>query len=132
MNDKAKAEPAKSEDISWNELRPQLVKLAIELGPLVVFYLGFSFGGRIAEAVPLFAANGFTDPLYPATLLFMVAMLVSLALSALLLHKAAAPPPPTPKPPRPVPPGSVAAPRGAARAGRQRGGPRGAWQAPAG
>ena len=89
MNDKAKAEPAKSEDISWNELRPQLVKLAIELGPLVVFYLGFSFGGRIAEAVPLFAANGFTDPLYPATLLFMVAMLVSLALSALLLHKVA-------------------------------------------
>ena len=89
MGDESKTAASKSADISWAELRPQLLKLVIELGPLVVFYLGFSFGSRIIEAVPFFAAHGFTDPLYPATLLFMVAMLISLALSALLLHKVA-------------------------------------------
>ena len=74
---------------TWAELRPQMVKLAIELGPLVVFYLGFTFGGRILAAFPAFAANGFDDPLYPATLLFMIAMVVSLIVSQLVLHRIA-------------------------------------------
>ena len=90
MADESKTEAArKSDDISWEEIKPQMLKLAIELGPLLVFYLGFSFGSRIVEAVPFFAANGFNDPLYPATALFMVAMIASLILSALLLHKIA-------------------------------------------
>ncbi len=80
---------AAKDDISWSEMRPQLVKLALELGPLVVFYLGFSFGAKIIAAVPQFTAWGFTDPLYPATLLFMVAMVASIVLSWLLLHRVA-------------------------------------------
>jgi intracellular septation protein len=82
-NDKA------ADDISWAELKPQVLKLAIELGPLVIFYLGFTFGNRIIAAFPQFTAWGFDDPLYPATLLFMLAMLISLGLSLALLHRVA-------------------------------------------
>src|SRR3954462_15781879 len=85
----ADAKTDKSDDISWSELKPQLLKLALELGPLVVFYLGFSFGAKIIAAVPQFTAWGFADPLYPATLLFMIAMVASIALSWLLLHRVA-------------------------------------------
>lgn len=83
------ADADKKDEISWSELRPQLLKLALELGPLVIFYLGFTFGGRIIAAFPQFSAAGFDDPLYPATLLFMIAMVASLALSWALLHRVA-------------------------------------------
>lgn len=83
------ADTTKDPELNWSELKPQLIKMALELGPLVVFYLGFTFGSRIIAAFPAFAAAGFNDPLYPATLLFMVAMLVSLALSWLVLHRVA-------------------------------------------
>lgn len=33
MTDKAEA------DVNWDELRPQITKLALELGPLVVFFI---------------------------------------------------------------------------------------------
>ncbi|CAN5313132.1 septation protein A [soil metagenome] len=80
---------SKSGEPSWAELKPQLIKMALELGPLVIFYLGFSFGGRIIAAFPQFAAAGFDDPLYPATLLFMVAMVISLGLSWALMRRVA-------------------------------------------
>jgi intracellular septation protein len=83
------ADTTKDSEVNWSELKPQLIRMALELGPLVVFYLGFVFGSRIIAAVPGFAAAGFNDPLYPATLLFMVAMLSSLALSWLLLRRIA-------------------------------------------
>jgi intracellular septation protein len=83
------ADTTKDTELHWSELKPQLIRMALELGPLVVFYLGFVFGSRIIAAFPAFAAAGFNDPLYPATLLFMVAMLSSLALSWLLLHRVA-------------------------------------------
>ena len=54
----------KADDVNWSELRPQLIKLALELGPLVVF----------------FVVNGRAD-IFAATAWFMGAMVVSLALS---------------------------------------------------
>ena len=40
-----KAEP----EINWDELRPQLVKMALELGPLVVFFIASALVGRSAK-----------------------------------------------------------------------------------
>jgi intracellular septation protein len=59
-------------EINWNELRPQIIKIALELGPLLVFFFG----------------NANYD-IYVATALFMGAMVVSLLLSWLFLKKVA-------------------------------------------
>jgi intracellular septation protein len=67
MTDKT-AEP----ELNWDELRPQIIKLALELGPLVVFFI----------------MNGRAD-IFVATAWFMGAMVVSLALSWLILKKIA-------------------------------------------
>ena len=67
MNEKA-AEP----EINWEELRPQIIKMALELGPLVIFFI----------------ANARAD-IFVATAWFMGAMVVSLALSWLILKKIA-------------------------------------------
>ena len=66
MTDKAEA------DVSWDELRPQITKLALELGPLVVFFI----------------ANARAD-IFVATAWFMGAMVISLLLSWLILKKVA-------------------------------------------
>jgi len=66
MTEKAEA------DVSWDELRPQITKLALELGPLVVFFI----------------ANARAD-IFAATAWFMGAMAVSLLLSWLILKKVA-------------------------------------------
>jgi len=66
-------EPKKKEDeVDWAQLRPQAIKLALELGPLVIFYI----------------ANARAD-IFAATAWFMGAMVVSLLLSWLVLHKLA-------------------------------------------
>ena len=62
----------KADEPNWAELRPQLIKLGLELGPLVVFFI----------------ANGRAD-IFAATAWFMGAMVVSLLLSWLLLKKVA-------------------------------------------
>ena len=67
MTDKT-AEP----DVSWDELRPQLIKMALELGPLVVFFI----------------ANARAD-IFVATAWFMGAMVVSLALTWAILRRIA-------------------------------------------
>lgn len=56
----------------WDELRPQLIKMALELGPLVVF----------------FAVNAYAD-IFAATAWFMGAMVLSLALSWIILKRVA-------------------------------------------
>lgn len=66
MTDKVDTEP------SWNELRPQMIKLGLELGPLVIFFI----------------ANARTG-IFTATAWFMGAMVVSLLLSWLILKKIA-------------------------------------------
>jgi intracellular septation protein len=63
---KTKAEP------TWDELKPQVIKLALELGPLVVF----------------FVVNSRAD-IFVGTAWFMGAMVLSLVLSWILLKKIA-------------------------------------------
>ncbi len=66
------ADTAKDSDVNWDELRPQLIKMALELGPLVVFYI----------------ANARAE-IFTATAWFMGAMVLALALSWVLLKKIA-------------------------------------------
>ena len=60
------------------EMNP-IVKFALELGPLVVFFFANNRGEAIAEAVPALGALG--GPLFVATALFMLATVVSLTVS---------------------------------------------------
>jgi intracellular septation protein len=66
------SEETKPDEPTWAELRPQLLKMGLELGPLVVF----------------FVANSRAD-IFVGTAWFMGAMVVSLILSWLLLKKIA-------------------------------------------
>ncbi len=59
-------------EVSWSELRPQIIKLALELGPLVVFFI----------------TNARSD-IFTATAWFMGAMVLSLAMSWIILKKIA-------------------------------------------
>jgi intracellular septation protein len=61
-----------TQEPSWDELRPQLIKMALELGPLVVF----------------FAVNAYAD-IFVATAWFMGAMVLSLGLSWFILKRVA-------------------------------------------
>jgi intracellular septation protein len=73
MADSTDKSPAtKTDEVNWAELRPQLLKLVLELGPLVIFYI----------------ANARAD-IFVATEWFMGSMVVALVLSWLLLHKVA-------------------------------------------
>lgn len=60
------------------EINP-LLKFALELGPLVVFFFANSRGDQIASAFP--ALSGLGGPLFVATALFMVATVVALSVS---------------------------------------------------
>jgi intracellular septation protein len=68
----ATATDDKTDEPKWEELRPQLIKLALELGPLVVFFI----------------VNARAD-IFVGTAWFMGAMVLSLALSWLLLKRVA-------------------------------------------
>lgn len=70
------------------DLRPQLVKLGLELGPLVVFFLVNAWGERILDTWPVLT-QWFSQPIIFATAVFMVAMAISLALSHVLLKRIA-------------------------------------------
>lgn len=68
-----KSKPAQPEpEINWDEVRPQLIKMALELGPLVVFFI-------VNARVDIFAATAW----------FMGAMVISLLASWLILKKIA-------------------------------------------
>ena len=82
------ADEAKAAEPSWAELKPQIIKMALELGPLVVFFIVNTQGENILAAYP--ALNQyFSSAIIFATAVFMVAMLLSLALTWLLLKKIA-------------------------------------------
>ena len=66
------ADATKDPEVNWDELKPQLIKMALELGPLVVFFI----------------VNSRAD-IFVGTAWFMVAMVLSLVLSWLLLKKIA-------------------------------------------
>lgn len=76
----------KSQEANWEELKPQLIKLALELGPLVVFFIVNAQGERIMSAFPVLQ-DWFTQPIIFATAVFMVAMSISLVLSKLIMRR---------------------------------------------
>lgn len=63
------------------EVNP-LLKLALELGPLLVFFFANSRGEWLVETIPALA--GFGQPIFLATGLFMIATAVSLGVSWVL------------------------------------------------
>jgi intracellular septation protein len=71
-------------DPTRKELSP-LLKLALELGPLGVFFLFNARGEQIAEAFPILQAVG--QPIFLATAAFMVAITVSLVASLYLTKR---------------------------------------------
>jgi intracellular septation protein len=71
-------------DPSRKELSP-LLKLALELGPLGVFFLFNSRGEQIAESIPVLKAVG--EPIFLATAAFMVAITISLVASLYLTKR---------------------------------------------
>ena len=75
-------------ETSWQELKPQLIKMGLELGPLVVFFIVNTRGEDILNAFPVLH-QWFSSPIIFATAVFMVAMLISLALTWLLLKRIA-------------------------------------------
>src|SRR5689334_7558362 len=79
---------SKAGEPSWDELKPQIIKMALELGPLVVFFIVNTKGEDILRAFPALA-QWFTQPIIFATAVFMAAMVVSLLLSWLLLRRIA-------------------------------------------
>jgi intracellular septation protein len=79
---------ARPNSIDWNELRPQIIKLVLEIGPLVVFFLVNFKGEDILASIPLLE-EWFRDSIFFATAVFMVAMTLSLIFSWLLLKRIA-------------------------------------------
>jgi len=71
-------------DPSRKELAP-LLKMALELGPLAVFFLFNSRGAQIAEAFPVLQLLG--GPIFLATAAFMVAIAISLTVSLWLTKR---------------------------------------------
>jgi intracellular septation protein len=66
------------------ELNPML-KIALELGPLAVFFIGNSFGDRLADIFPPLAALG--GRLFIGTGLFIVATVIALGVSFALTRR---------------------------------------------
>ncbi|HUV32342.1 MAG TPA: septation protein A [Devosiaceae bacterium] len=77
----------KDDEPGRDELRPQLIKLGLEIGPLVVFFLANAYGARFIAGFGLGAV--FPQPIFFATAVFMAAMVISLALSGLILKRVA-------------------------------------------
>jgi intracellular septation protein len=62
-----------------------LLKLALELGPLAVFFFANARGAWLAEKIPPLAALG--GPLFVGTALFVVATVISLVVSLVLTRR---------------------------------------------
>jgi intracellular septation protein len=70
------------------DVGPQMTKLALELGPLVVFFIVNLKGEDILARLPVLG-TWFSEPILFATAVFMVAMAVSLLLSWAILKRVA-------------------------------------------
>ncbi len=84
----AENSPKTEEEINWDEVKPQMIKLGLELGPLILFFFVNARGIAILEAFPSLGAL-FPGPIFLATGIFMIAMIISLALSWLILKRIA-------------------------------------------
>lgn len=65
----------------------QGLKLALEMGPLVVFFLANSYGEELAQRFPVLADLG--GKIFIGTAFFMVAMVISLAITWMLERRLA-------------------------------------------
>lgn len=77
-----------AEEMSWQELKAPLIRLGLELGPLIVFFVVNTLGESWLEKSPLLS-SWFSQPIIFATAVFMVAMAISLLLSWMLLKRVA-------------------------------------------
>lgn len=87
IDPQAKAEPAGA-SAATPAAKPAVnpfVKLALELGPLVIFFFVNARGERLMESYPALAQFG--EPIFLATAVFMVAITISLVLSRFILGK---------------------------------------------
>ncbi len=78
----------KEPEVNWDELRPQLIRVGLEIGPLLVFFICTTFGEGWLERSELLRSL-FASPIIFATAPFMVAMVISLAISWMLFRRVA-------------------------------------------
>ncbi|MEJ5080174.1 MULTISPECIES: septation protein A [unclassified Ochrobactrum] len=71
-------DPSQKTEAERKEIAP-LLKLALELGPLLVFFFANARGENLIESFPILAKIG--EPIFLATALFMVATVIALAVS---------------------------------------------------
>ena len=45
-------EETKEDEVNWAELRPQLIRIGLEIGPLLIFFLCTTFGESWLDASP--------------------------------------------------------------------------------
>ncbi|WP_057463013.1 septation protein A [Pseudovibrio sp. POLY-S9] len=76
MNSERSTQTTERQDVS------PLLKLALELGPLGVFFIANSRGAQLAEMFPALGTLG--QPIFIATAAFMVAITISLTVSYIL------------------------------------------------
>ncbi len=76
---------AKPEARSDKPAKNPFIKLALELGPLLVFFFVNARGASLMESYPALA--GFREPIFLATAVFMVAITISLIASRLYLGR---------------------------------------------
>jgi intracellular septation protein len=81
-------EETKEAEINWDELRPQLIRIGLEIGPLLVFFICTTFGEGWLEKSELLRSL-FASPIIFATAPFMVAMVISLLISWLVFKRVA-------------------------------------------
>jgi intracellular septation protein len=77
------SDPASKSDPARKEINP-LLKLVLELGPLMVFFFANSRGEWLMERFPVLANIG--GPIFIATALFMAATAIALAASWILVR----------------------------------------------
>ena len=81
-------EETKEAEINWADLRPKLIRIGLEIGPLLVFFICTTFGEGWLAASPLLR-SWFASPIIFATAPFMVAMVISLLISWLVFKRVA-------------------------------------------
>lgn len=81
-------ETTKTDDVNWAELRPQLIRIGLEIGPLLVFFICTTFGEGWLDRSELLRSL-FKSPIIFATAPFMVAMVISLTISWLVFKRVA-------------------------------------------
>jgi len=68
--------------------RPQMAplpKFVLEMGPLLLYFIAYFRGDWLIDNVGLFA--DFTDPIFPATAIFMVAAVAALLISLVVMRQ---------------------------------------------